>query len=83
MLFVISVVVGAVTTPGTAWSLGDIGVGLTAWLNIIAILFLQVPAHKALWDYRKQKKAGLDPHFNPEELGIKNADFWVERKEQG
>lgn len=83
VLVVISVVVGAVTTPGTAWALGDIGVGLTAWLNIIAILFLQVPAHKALWDYRKQKKAGLDPHFNPEALGIKNADFWVERKEQG
>ncbi|AKK07187.1 amino acid carrier protein [Corynebacterium mustelae] len=83
VLVVVSVVVGAVTTPGTAWALGDIGVGLTAWLNIIAILFLQVPAHKALWDYRKQKKAGRDPQFDPEALGIKNADFWVERKEQG
>lgn len=83
VLVVVSVVVGAVTTPGTAWALGDIGVGLTAWLNIIAILFLQVPAHKALWDYRKQKKAGLDPQFDPEALGIKNADFWVERKGQG
>ncbi|GAA1475304.1 alanine/glycine:cation symporter family protein [Corynebacterium felinum] len=80
VLIVISVVVGATTTPGTAWALGDIGVGATAWLNIVAILFLQIPAHKALWDYHKQKKAGKDPEFDPEALGIKNAEFWVERK---
>ena len=52
-----------------------IGVGATAWLNIVAILFLQVPALKCLWDYRRQKKAGLDPQFDPEVLGIRNADF--------
>ena len=79
-LIIVSVVVGATTTPGAAWALGDIGVGTTAWLNIIAILFLQVPAIKALKDYEKQKKAGKDPQFDPEALGIKNADFWVERK---
>lgn len=80
VLIIISVLVGAATTPGMAWSLGDIGVGSTAWLNIIAIIFLQMPAHKALWDYHRQKKAGKDPDFDPEALGIKNADFWVERK---
>ena len=74
--------IGATTTPGNAWALGDIGVGATAWLNIVAILFLQVPALKCLWDYRRQKKAGIDPHFDPEALGIKNADFWVERKNE-
>ena len=36
--------------------------------------------HKALWDYRRQKKAGLDPVFDPEKLGIKNADFWVQER---
>lgn len=80
ILILISVFIGATTTPGQAWVLGDIGVGATAWLNIVAILFLQIPAHKALWDYRKQKKAGFEPQFDPEALGIKNADFWVERK---
>ncbi|WP_066527950.1 alanine/glycine:cation symporter family protein [Corynebacterium bouchesdurhonense] len=79
-LIIVSVVIGATTTPGTAWALGDIGVGTTAWLNILAILVLQVPAMKCLWDYRRQKKAGWDPQFDPEALGIKNADFWVERK---
>ncbi|MGV0434658.1 alanine/glycine:cation symporter family protein [Corynebacterium ureicelerivorans] len=79
-LILVAVFVGATTTPGTAWALGDIGVGATAWLNIVAILFLQVPALKCLWDYRRQKKAGVDPQFDPEALGIRNADFWVERK---
>lgn len=75
-----SVIIGAVSTPGAAWSLGDIGVGTTAWLNIIAILIIQRPALKALWDYRRQAKQGIDPDFDPEELGIPNADFWVRRK---
>jgi len=54
-------------------------VGVTTWLNIIAITIVQIPAHKALWDYQRQKKAGLDPVFEPEKLGIKNADFWTVR----
>ena len=80
ILIIVSVIVGATTTPGSAWALGDIGVGTTAWLNIIAILFLQAPAIKVLKDYEKQKKAGKDPEFDPEAVGIKNADFWVDRK---
>ena len=79
VLAVASVVIGATTTPGNAWALGDIGVGVTTWLNIIAITIVQIPAHKALWDYQRQKKAGLDPVFEPEKLGIKNADFWTVR----
>ncbi|GAB3075665.1 alanine/glycine:cation symporter family protein [Corynebacterium aquatimens] len=80
ILIIVSVCIGATTTPGTAWALGDIGVGATAWLNIVAILALQGPALQCLWDYRRQKKAGIDPQFDPEALGIRNADFWVERK---
>ena len=80
ILIIVSVIVGATTTPGSAWALGDIGVGTTAWLNIIAILFLQAPAIKVLKDYEKQKKAGKEPEFDPEAVGIKNADFWVDRK---
>jgi len=82
VLIVVAVFIGATSTPGTAWALGDIGVGATAWLNIVAILFLQVPAMKCLWDYRRQKKAGLDPQFDPEALGIKNAVFWEVRKRE-
>lgn len=34
-LILVSVVIGAVSTAAEAWVLGDIGVGLMAWLNII------------------------------------------------
>ncbi|WP_445396724.1 alanine/glycine:cation symporter family protein [Zobellella sp. An-6] len=75
-----SVVYGAVKTADVAWGLGDIGVGLMAWLNIVAILLLQKPALVALKDYEAQKAQGLDPTFDPTKLGIKNADHWVKDK---
>jgi AGCS family alanine or glycine:cation symporter len=75
-LILVSVTIGAVSTATDAWTLGDIGVGLMAWLNIIGILILQQPAYKALRDYERQKKAGLDPVFDPVALGIPNATFW-------
>jgi len=74
---------GTVRSAGTAWALGDIGVGLMAWLNIIAILILQKPALAALRDYEAQKKSGKDPQFDPQPLGIRNAEFWSERLRNG
>jgi alanine or glycine:cation symporter, AGCS family len=75
-LILVSVAAGAVSTASEAWTLGDIGVGLMAWLNIIGILVIQQPAFKALRDYERQKKAGRDPVFDPTELDIPNATFW-------
>jgi AGCS family alanine or glycine:cation symporter len=69
---------GAIRRASLAWALGDTGVGLMAWLNIIAIVILQKPALLALKDYEAQKRAGLDPTFDPEKLGIRNADIWKE-----
>jgi alanine or glycine:cation symporter, AGCS family len=79
-----SVFYGAVRTANLAWGLGDIGVGLMAWLNIIAILILFAmgnPAMKALRDYERQRKLGVAQYtFDPEALGIRNAHFWVRKK---
>ncbi len=76
-----SVFYGAVRTADLAWGLGDIGVGIMAWLNIIAILilfFMGRPALRALADYEAQRKAGVSRYtFDPEKLGIRNADFWT------
>jgi len=78
-----SVFYGTVRTADLAWGLGDIGVGIMAWLNIIGILilfFMGKPAIKALRDYEAQRKAGVTEYtFDPEALGIKNADFWSSR----
>ncbi len=78
-LILLSCVMGAVSTASDAWTLGDIGVGLMAWLNIIGILILQQPAYKALRDYERQQKQGLDPTFDPIPLGIVGATFWETR----
>ena len=74
---------GAIKTANLAWGLGDIGVGLMAWLNIIGIViifFISKPAIRALRDYEQQRKAGVETYtFDPKALGIKNADFWENR----
>ncbi|MFI6866596.1 alanine/glycine:cation symporter family protein [Nocardia sp. NPDC050406] len=75
-LILVSCAVGAVSTATEAWTLGDIGVGLMAWLNIIGIIILQQPAYKALRDYERQRKSGLDPVFDPLALKIPGATFW-------
>jgi alanine or glycine:cation symporter, AGCS family len=68
---------GSVKTAETAWAMGDIGLGIMVWLNLIAILLLFKPANIALKDYEAQLKQGLDPEFNSTKLGIKNAEFWA------
>ena len=82
LLMIVSVGYGCVRSASTAWALGDIGVGLMAWLNIIAILIIQKPAMLALKDYDEQKKAGADPVFDPAKLGIRNADLWEDRRRE-
>ena len=76
---------GAVKTSDLAWAMGDIGVGLMAWLNIIAILALSNIAMKCFKDYERQLKDGKTSEeitFDPVPLGIKNADFWEELNKQ-
>ena len=67
---------GSLVGSGIVWTLGDIGVGAMAWINIVAILLLSPKALRALNDYEKQKKAGVEPLFDPKALEINNAEFW-------
>lgn len=68
----------AINSATVAWSLGDIGVGLMSWLNIIALLLLQKPALAALRDYEKSRRAGVDPVFDPKAAGVAKAELWHE-----
>jgi len=74
---------GTIKAADLAWGMGDVGVGLMAWLNIIGIIvifFIAKPAIKALRDYEQQKKDGVKEYtFDPVKLGIKNAKFWEDR----
>lgn len=71
-----SVFLGSLAGSGIVWKLGDIGVGMMAWINIVAILLLSSQAVRALKDYERQKKAGKDPEFHPRELGITRSEYW-------
>lgn len=76
-VFLFAVYFGTVKTADLAWNMGDIGVGLMAWVNIIAILLMSKTALKVWTDYKSQHSKGIkEPSFNPKKLGIKNADFW-------
>lgn len=81
IVLLLTIIFGAINTSARAWDLGDIGVGLMAWLNFIAILLLRKPAIIALKDFERQKKLKVKKyHFNPEELGIKNTEAWDKDK---
>ena len=79
-VLITTVFYGTVKTANLAWAMGDVGVGLMAWLNIVGILiifFMSKPALKALKDYEEQQKKGVTEYtFNPVKLGIKGADYW-------
>ncbi|MBQ9156809.1 MAG: alanine:cation symporter family protein [Eubacterium sp.] len=68
--------VGSIQSAESAWNLADIGVGLFGWVNIIGMAFLLPLVLKLLKDYEDQKKLGIDPVFDPDRCGIKNADLW-------
>ncbi|HAS6673013.1 alanine:cation symporter family protein [Vibrio parahaemolyticus] len=83
LVLISAVFYGTVKTANLAWAMGDVGVGLMAWLNIVGILiifFMSKPALKALTDYEEQQKQGVTEFtFNPVALGIKGADYWEEK----
>jgi AGCS family alanine or glycine:cation symporter len=49
----------------------------------VAILILQKPALLALRDYERQRKAGGALRFDPQALGIRNADLWSGKDAHG
>ncbi|HEY0922485.1 alanine/glycine:cation symporter family protein [Rheinheimera pacifica] len=82
LLLMFMVAYGTVNSAGYIWNIGDIGVGLMAWVNVVGILvifFMYKPTMRCLRDFEEQKKAGGPITFDPVKLGIKNATFWEKR----
>ena len=50
------VIFGSVREANVIWTLGDVGVGLTTWINVIALLLLCPEAVNLLRDYEKSLK---------------------------
>ena len=73
-------VFGALKEADTIWKLGDIGVGVMAWINVVVLLFLCPKGVAALRDYERRQKAGeADPVFRPADFGI-DSTSWEEEK---
>lgn len=69
----------AVQSSSTSFSSGELGVGLMVWFNVIILLIMSPTIKKVHDDYTKQRKEGIEKSiFNPQKLGIKNADLWME-----
>lgn len=71
-----TVFIGSLVGSGIVWTLGDIGVGVMAWINIVAILLLSPQAMRTLKDYERQRREGKAPVFHPRSLGITRSEYW-------
>ncbi|WP_022873912.1 alanine/glycine:cation symporter family protein [Nesterenkonia alba] len=69
---------GSVVSADLMWGLGDIGYGLLGWVNMLAILAMTPVVRKVIKDYDQQMRAGVDPVFDPQKLGISGAEYWEE-----
>ncbi len=76
VVYLLTIVFGALRSAELAWAMGDLGFGIMGWLNLIAIFMLGNVAFKVLRDYEEQRAQGLEPIFEPDKLGIKGAELW-------
>lgn len=76
ILAILMIFIGANINLTLAWNLADVTMGFMATINIIALFLLGNKAIKVLKDYEKQRKAGKEPVFKAEDVGITNTDCW-------
>ncbi len=80
VLTLVATFYGTQVAGSIAWSLTDLGYGIMAWMNLVAIILLVKVGLKVLKDYEAQRNSGLDPVFDPSALEIKDADLWLKIK---
>lgn len=69
-----AIILFAARPSDLAWAIADVGMGVTTWINLIAILLLSGIAIKVYKDYETQFKETGDAVFKPGKLGLKNVD---------
>lgn len=68
---------GALLDFGMVWNVADVLMGVMALINLPVIVLLGKTAMKTLQDYTAQRKAGLNPVFKAETVGLQGqVDFW-------
>lgn len=83
VIFLASIFSGVLMENESLWAMGDIGVGLMAWINIIAIILMCKKVKAIMVDFEEQDRLGQDPCFNPSDLGIEDTTgAWKHYAEQ-
>ena len=49
------IIVGAILSADSVWTIGDIGLGLTTWVNVIVLLIIFPEALRCLKEYESGK----------------------------
>ncbi len=75
-----AILFGAQADFSLIWNIADVTMGFMAIVNIIAIFLLGRVAFKVLDNYMKQKKAGKNPVFYEDEVGLEGTVWKREDK---
>ncbi len=69
--------VGAGLNADLLWGIADVTMGAMTIINMPVILYLGKYAFRALKDYEKQRKEGIDPVFKSKNIDLPHkTDFW-------
>lgn len=71
------VFLGAQLKFGLVWDISDVMMGVMALINLPVIVILGKTALRALEDYVSQRKAGQEPVFKAQNIGLEaDLDYW-------
>lgn len=65
----ILIFIWGIIESSTAWNLSDLALGACTWINVFMLWFLFPKARKLYVHYEKQMKAGIEPYYDPAEVG--------------
>ena len=69
--------VGAGLSADLLWGIADVTMGAMTIINMPVILYLGKYAYRALKDYEKQRKAGVEPVFKAKNIDLPHkTDYW-------
>lgn len=69
--------VGAGLSADLLWGIADITMGAMTIINMPVILYLGKYAFRALKDYEKQRKDGVEPVFKAKNIDLPDkTDYW-------
>ena len=71
------ILLGAGLSADLLWGIADVTMGAMTIINMPVILYLGKYAYRALKDYEKQRKEGIEPVFKAKDIDLPHStDYW-------